>query len=91
MYHFKYGYVFSSKILNVYVLQFLLLSFVIAVFLYLKGSIAEYFGVGDNVVKWVVGISSFALSVYVSLKVLKRETSLIADLKARFTNKLGRK
>lgn len=91
LYHFKYGYVFSSRILNVYVLQFLLLSFVIAVFLYLKGSIAEYFGVGDNVVKWVVGVSSFALSVYVSLKVLKRETSLIADLKARFTNKLGRK
>ena len=70
---------------------FFLLSFFIAVFLYLKGSIADYFGVGDNVVKWVVGISSFALSVYVSLKVLKRETSLIADLKARFTNKLGRK
>lgn len=91
LYRFKYGYVFSSRILSVYVLQFLLLSVVIAIFLYFKDYIAEFFGVGDNVVKWTVGVSAFALSVYASFRVLKRETTFISDLKTRFTNKKERK
>ena len=91
LYRLKYGYVFSSRILSVYILQFLLLSVVIVVFLYAKDCIAEFFGVGDNVVKWVVGVPAFALSALMSLKVLKRETNFIANLKARFTSKLERK
>ena len=89
LYRFKYGYVFSSRIMSVYLLQFLLLSVVIAVFLYAKDSIAEYFGVGDNVVKWVVGVSSFAVSALVSLRVLRRETNIVSSMKNKFKSKFG--
>lgn len=91
LYRIKYKYVFSCRLLDVYLTQFVLLVSVIAVFLYAKDSIAEYFGVGDNVVKWIVGLSVFAMSLGVSLRVLRRETRFLNGLKARFSNKFGKR
>jgi O-antigen/teichoic acid export membrane protein len=89
LYRFKYGYVFSSRLLNVYLLQFLLLAAAIFVFLYGKDYIADFLGVGDNVVKWIVGVTTFALSALISLRVLRRETNIINSIRNKFKNKFG--
>lgn len=89
LYRVKYGFVFSPRLVGVYVFQFVVLLATIIVFLYIKDDIATSFGVGDNVVKWVVGVLAFTVSLMVSLRILKRETTIIADIKRKLLKRIG--
>ncbi len=66
IYRWKYGYRFSPRLLNIYILQFMLLAATISATLFTT-----------PLVKWIVGVITFVISAYVSLRILRRETNII--------------
>lgn len=72
-YRFHYGFKVDRRVVGYALLQFLLFS--VAVFCAVQS---------DVLVRWLLGGAAFALSLWLSLHVLTRETTLLRGLKKRF-------
>jgi hypothetical protein len=40
-------------------------------------------------VKWGVGLTTLSISVYLSLRILRRETNIISTIKTKIKSKIG--
>lgn len=109
LYRFKYRFIFSPRLLYIYISQFVLLIVTITIALYVNGSSPELFKaldffyiLGDNdtvihsklhpsmtFVKWGVGLTTLSISVYLSLRILRRETNIISTIKTKIKSKIG--
>lgn len=79
-YRLKYGYRFSFRMVKLYILQFILLS--LTIYAALQSSEWE---------KWIIGCTAFALSAFISLRILRKETHLISALKDKVKKKFRKK
>lgn len=108
LYRFKYKFMFSSRLLYIYISQFILVVTTILVALYVNGSSPELFKVIDfnylfadtgtlpnsklhpsmTIVKWGIGLTTLSLSIYLSLRILRKETNIINTIKTKIKSKL---
>ncbi len=66
IYRIKYNYRFSTRLLSVYILQFVLLAATVGTTLF-----------STPLLKWSVGAIAVAISAYISLRILRKETNII--------------
>lgn len=76
-YRLKYGFRFNFAPVKFYIIQFIL--FGIAVYAALQMSV---------LFRWLVGIVVMSASLFLSFRVLQRETNLISELKKKLGSKL---
>lgn len=80
IYRKKYKYKFSTRHIKFYIIQFILFSISVYVSLYTT-----------DIIKWTIGVPSLLLSLIISIRILKKETTIIAVLKTKFINLTKRK
>ncbi len=78
IYRFKYGYRFSTRLSGVYLLQFVLLASTILTALF-----------SSPFLKWGVGAVALAISAYVSLRILRKETKIIDTIVKKIRKRRG--
>jgi O-antigen/teichoic acid export membrane protein len=109
LYRFKYKFIFSPRLLYIYISQFVLLITTIIIALYVNGSSPELFKAFDifnilgqndiiinsklhpsmTFVKWGVGLTTLSISLYLSLRILRKETNIISTIKTKIKSKIG--
>ncbi|MCD8235404.1 MAG: oligosaccharide flippase family protein [Prevotellaceae bacterium] len=77
-YRLKYKFKFNLAPLKFYIIQFVL--FVAAVYVALQMTV---------LLRWLIGITVLSVSLFFSFRVLRRETTLIHELKNKLGNKLN--
>lgn len=93
LYRYKYRFIFSHRLFHIYILQFILLLTTIGVALYTNGdlSVIGFDNLNEQTnngfIKWSIGSIAFALSLYASLRILRRETNIISHIKNRISNR----
>lgn len=77
-YRLKYKFKFNFSPLKFYIIQFVL--FVVAVYVALQMT---------ALFRWLIGITVLSVSLFFSFRVLRRETTLMSELKNKLGNKLN--
>lgn len=77
-YRLKYKFKFNFSPLKFYIIQFVL--FVVAVYVALQMTV---------LFRWLIGITVLSVSLFFSFRVLRRETTLMSELKNKLGNKLN--
>lgn len=75
IYRKKYNYKFSTRHIKFYIIQFVLFGTSVYISLYT-----------NEIIKWAIGIPSLIISLYISIKILKKETTIITVLKTKIIN-----